>query len=139
MSLYYIYKLWMRLMYHKYEHCDPKVLLSVDRFMGLCLHMTHMQPRVTYLITLLLCNDLDNWLFMSIMSCNEWYYSKTVFRDYDYGDVIILFALMNYIWVAYSFWSPTFSRWCSKFHKAWFQINDPFKHVLNNFIHGFHT
>jgi len=43
----------MRLMYDKYEHGDPKVVLSVDRVMGLCLHMEQVQPRVTNVITLL--------------------------------------------------------------------------------------
>jgi len=31
MSPYYVYDLWIRLMYDKYEHGDSKVILSVGR------------------------------------------------------------------------------------------------------------
>ena len=41
-------ELWIRQMYDKYEYGDPKVVLSVDRVMGLYLLMEQVQPRVTY-------------------------------------------------------------------------------------------
>ena len=31
MPLHYVYELWIRQMYDKYEYGDPKVVLSVDR------------------------------------------------------------------------------------------------------------
>lgn len=90
-------------MYDKYEHGNPKVVLSVGKVMGLYLHMVQGQPRVTYAV-ILWYNDLDIWLCMSIISCNEWYCIMTMFRDYSYGDVVIFCALMNYMWVAYDLW-----------------------------------
>ena len=58
-------------MYDKYEHGDPKVVFSVDRVMGLYLHIAQVQPMVTYVDNLLWCNDLNDWICMSSMSCNE--------------------------------------------------------------------
>ena len=59
MFLYYVHELWMRSMYDKYEHVDPKVVFSVDQVMGLYLHMVKMQPRVTYVIILLYLMMID--------------------------------------------------------------------------------
>ena len=106
MSPYYVYDQWIRLMYDKYEHGDPKVVLSVNRVMGLCLHMAQVQPRVTYVITLLWCGDLDIWLCMSIMSCNEWYMHYDYVWRLCFVDVLRL-CLINYMWVLKDFCSPT--------------------------------
>ena len=71
-------------MYDKYEYGHPNVVLSVDGVMGLYLHMTQVQPKVTYVVILLCVMMID----ICIM---------TMIRDYAYGDCSILCALMNYM------------------------------------------
>lgn len=58
--------------------------------MGPDIHMTQVQPRVSYVFILLWSNNVYIWLYMSIMSCNKWYLHYENFRDYAYGDVVIL-------------------------------------------------
>ena len=54
MPPFYVYELWIRQMYDKYEYGDPKVVLSVDRVMGLYLHIEQVQPRVTYVDSIMM-------------------------------------------------------------------------------------
>ena len=64
MHIYYVYELWMRLIYGKYEYGDPKVVLSVDGVLGLYIHMVQVKPRVTYVVIFLCLMMIDIYIML---------------------------------------------------------------------------